>query len=166
MRVAVGNTRAMLRLPITVSAALLVLGCGAEKRGIAGASCSASSDCEASLQCVSNVCVDVDQLKAVAKTMEDAANAKADEDRRAREELVAALKQLKEQQDKIQSEKAELEGKLDKVTDEAERASLIAQIQAKDAELAANAAKMRSRANVDTKPVLEVKNTPDPLDGL
>lgn len=147
-----GNTRAMLRLPITVSAVLLVLGCGAEKRGIAGASCSASSDCEASLQCVSNVCVDVDQLKAVAKTMEDAANAKADEERRAREELITALKQLKEEQDKIQREKVELEGKLDEVTDEAERASLLAQIQAKDAELAANAAKQRSSAKVDTKP--------------
>lgn len=98
--------------------------------------------------------------------MEDAANAKADEDRRAREELLAALEQLKEQQDKIQSEKAELEGKLDKVTDEAERASLLAQIQAKDAELVANAAKMKSKANVHTKSALEVKKTPDPLDGL
>ena len=93
---------------------------------------------------------------------------------------MAALKELKKQQDRIERDKGELEARLGKVTDEAEKARLLAEIKAKDAELAANKASQKKtgggakksdngRGGISDKrkrPGINVIRTDDPLDSL
>ena len=156
-------------LVLSLATSALLLGCNG-KKGIEGASCSASSDCDGSLQCVLNTCVDVEKAAAAA-----AETAKRNEENlKSQEALMSVLKDLRSEQERLAKEKAELDVKLAKVTDEAERARIMAEIDAKQAEIDANAAKVKkassrsgsSGAAAPRKPAIEVKKMDDPLDGL
>ena len=121
----------------------------------------------------------MDEQDEQAEAQRIAAEKRAEEDRKAREELMAALKELKDQQDRIEREKGELEERLGKVTDEAEKARLLAALKAKEDELEANKASQKKTGGTakksddgggisdkPKKPAIEVKKTDDPLDGL
>jgi len=121
----------------------------------------------------------IDEQNQLAEQERNEARKRDEENRKAQEALMAELKGLKSEQERLAREKAELDAKLDKVTDEAERARLLAEIDKKNAELAANQAKQtrgsgggKKSSSGDSgtitpkKPGIEVKKTDDPLDGL
>lgn len=111
-----------------------------------------------------------------------AAQRRDEEQRKLMETLTAQLNELKGQQEKLEKERAELEGKLDTITDEAERAKIQAEIDKRNAALAENESKQKKASKAKTggssgssgssgsttpkKPAIEVKKTDDPLDGL
>lgn len=115
-----------------------------KKLGISGATCTASSDCEADLQCVRAVCTtwtsarphdafeaalkDLEAAEAAIEELEAAEAASAREcaeldARRAAEleELVREFKALQAEQDRIRAKKDELERELKALTEEIER---------------------------------------------
>ena len=111
----------------------------------------------------------------IAKAAQDKQNA---EQKAAMEALVAELKGLKDEQDKLQKQKQELDDKLNNVTDAAEKSRLLAEKAALDAKLADNANKQTKKRGQtkpagggDDKPAkskgnVSVTKTDDPLDGL
>ena len=118
------------------------------------------------------------------KVAEETRVARAAQERRdaeqkaAMEALVAELKGLKDEQDKLQRQKQELDDKLNNVTDAAEKSRLLAEKAALDAQLADNANKQTKKRGQTSKPAgggdekpkskggVSVTKTDDPLDGL
>lgn len=113
--------------------------------------------------------------------IEKAAQAKKDaEQKAAMEALMAELKGLKDEQEKLEKQKQELDAKLNNVTDAAEKQRLLAEKQALDAQIAENANKQTKKRGQtkpaaggdDAKPekskggITVKKNVDDPLDGL
>ena len=113
---------------------------------------------------------------------EKAAQAKKDaEQKAAMDALMAELKGLKDEQNRLETEKQALDAKLNNVTDAAEKQRLLAEKAALDAQIAENASKQTKKRGQtgkpagdggDTKPekskggVVVKKNVDDPLDGL
>ncbi len=112
---------------------------------------------------------------------EKAAQAKKDaEQKAAMEALMAELKGLKDEQNRLETEKQALDAKLNNVTDAAEKQRLLAEKAALDAQIAENANKQTKKRGQTGKPsgdgdgkpekskggVVVKKNVDDPLDGL
>ena len=74
------------------------------------------------------------------------------EQKAAMEALVAELRGLKDEQDKLQKQKQELDNKLNNVTDAAEKSRLLAEKAALDAQLADNASKQTKKRGQTSKP--------------
>lgn len=139
--------------------AMLIVACGS-KQGVEGTSCSASSDCAGNLECVANVCSDLEKLRA-------AAAAKAKEDAEAAAKLAAetrdaAAKKAEERQAyqdelrRLDSERQRLDSELAAITDEADIARKLAELSQLNAQYEAT---LRAGKKVDKVEV-------DPLAGL
>lgn len=121
----------------TIAATIIVftasLACESKKLGVAGATCSASSDCAAELQCVLSTCIDVREAQSKAQSKRD------EENKEAMGALTKELQALKDEQARLEEEKRLLDTKLSNVTDEAERQRLLAEKAATDAQIKDNA---------------------------
>jgi len=121
------------------------------------------------------------QNRAEQDRIEKAAQAKKDaEQKAAMEALMAELKGLKDEQQKLEKQKQDLDAKLNNVTDAAEKQRLLQEKAALDAQIAENANKQTKKRG-QTKPaggddaskpekskggITVKKNVDDPLDGL
>lgn len=150
----------MRLVPVVLLVALVTPGCGAPPRklGIAGASCTASADCEAELQCLQSVCAPAGELARI-----EAERQKAQRDLESRRDaelaaLMAELKALQDEQKRLSDQKDAIKQQLNAVRDNTEREKLLAEKAALDAELAAHEAK---KARKKKQPASD-----DPLSGL
>ncbi|HEY0133896.1 MAG TPA: ABC transporter C-terminal domain-containing protein [Nannocystis sp.] len=115
-----------------------IAGCH-RKLGAAGATCKASADCAAELQCVAATCVDPPVLSA-ARAAEQAERARqeaiAAEQNKQMAKLLAELEALKAEQAALEQQKQALDSKLGLIVDQTEKQRLLAEKAALDAALA------------------------------
>ncbi len=137
-----------------------VAGCD-RKLGIAGATCAASADCADELQCIASTCVDPAAL-AKARDAEQAELAASGAGQTAAmAKLMAELKDLKAEQERLEQEKQALDSKLGRVIDETEKQRLLTEKAALDAKLGDNAGKLRPK-----RPTSKPSSAHDPLQDL
>lgn len=157
--------------------AMAATGCDSTKKlGIAGATCSASSDCTGDLQCVASTCMDLatkaarDKEGAAAdaehKKLADLQAAKDHEQKQAMDALKAELTALKAEQDRLELEKKTLDGQLNNVTNASEKTRLLAEKAMLDAQIAENAKTQTTNRGQPERKVTVKKNVEDPLEGL
>ncbi len=119
----------------------------------------------------------IQERDAVAAAERAKAEKRAEEDRKAREAIMAELNELKAEQTRMENEKKKLDQQIADMQDGAEKDRLLAKQEALERELNDNAAKLRKRKKrgggskspgetKKKKPAIEVTQTDDPLDGL
>lgn len=121
---------------------LWATGCDSKKLGIAGATCSASSDCSGELQCVLSTCVDPNAVRDAAA---EAQQQKDAEQKDAMDALSAEIEKLIAEQTRLEGEKVDLDAKLSKVTDAVEKQQLLAKQAELDAQIKENANKQAAK---------------------
>lgn len=154
----------MHRLALLTTLVLSATACDpGRKLGIAGATCTASSDCAEDLQCITATCIDL--AAAHDKRTADALAARDAECKQAMDALMAELDALKAAQKRLEAEKKTLDDRLGKLIDPDEKARLLAEKALLDAQIAEQANKPGNKPGRPAGETRASKKAVDPLEG-